>query len=92
MQEGSLMKELNMLIWITQLGMSVAVPLAGFTLLGLWLRDRFCLGIWAVLVCCAVGFICAINGLRHSLKMMEQMDQRGSRKKEKPPVSYNDHE
>ena len=51
------MKELNMLIWITQLGMSVAVPLAGFTLLGLWLRDRFCLGIWAVLVCCAVGFI-----------------------------------
>ena len=42
------MKELNMLVWTTQLGISVAAPLAGFTLAGLWLRDRFGLGIWGV--------------------------------------------
>ena len=81
-----------MLVWITQLGVSVAVPLAGFTLLGLWLRSRFGLGVWALLLCLALGFISAINGLRHSLKLMEQMDRQNDRKTAPPPVSFNDHE
>ena len=34
------MKNLNLLIWLTQLGLSVAVPLGGFILLGLWLSQR----------------------------------------------------
>lgn len=86
------MKELNMLVWLTQLGVSVAVPLGGFTLLGLWLRSRFDLGAWVVLCFCALGFICAVNGFRNSLKMMEQMDKNGTRKTDPPPVSFNDHE
>ena len=32
------MKDLNLIVWLTQLGMSVAVPLAGFVLLAVWLR------------------------------------------------------
>ena len=64
MEEGMLMKDLNLLVWLTQLGMSVAMPLAGFTLLGVWLRERFGLGIWIVLCGCAVGLICAVDGLR----------------------------
>ena len=32
------MKDLGLLVWLTQLGLSVAFPLAGFVLLGLWLR------------------------------------------------------
>ena len=32
------MKELNMLVWITQLGMGVAMPLVGFIWLGIWLK------------------------------------------------------
>lgn len=86
------MKELNMLVWLTQLGFSVAVPLGGFTLLGLWLRNRFGLGVWIVLLFCVLGLICAVNGLRQSLKMMEQMDKSGKRKQDPPPVSFNDHE
>ena len=35
------MKELNLLVWLTQLGISVAGPLAGFILLAVWLRQRF---------------------------------------------------
>ena len=85
------MKEWNMLIWITQLGMSVAIPLAGFILLGLWLKDQFGLGIWAVLGGCALGMLCAISGLRDSLKMMERMDKKNE-SKEPPPVSFNEHE
>lgn len=86
------MKEFNMLIWLTQLGISVTVPLAVFTLLGLWLQKRFELGAWVVLGFCALGFLCAVRAFCHSLKMMEQMDKNGSRKKDPPPVSFNDHE
>ena len=85
------MKEFNMLIWLTQLGFSVAVPLGGFVLLGLWLRSRFGLGAWVVISGCVLGLICAVNALRHSLKMMEQMDRRNG-PKTPPPVSFNDHE
>lgn len=82
-----------MLIWLTQLGVSVTVPLGAFTLLGLWLRKHFNLGAWVILCFCALGFICAVRGFCQSLKMMEQMDKNGSRKKkEAPPVSFNDHE
>ena len=35
------MKDLSLLVWLTQLGLSVAVPLAGFILLAVWLRSRF---------------------------------------------------
>lgn len=88
------MKEFQMLIWLTQLGFSVAAPLAGFSLLGLWLRARFSLGAWVLLLCIALGLICAVSALRSNLKLMERMDGRNSRGKEKsgPPVSFNEHE
>lgn len=84
------MKDLNMLVWLTQLGMSVAMPLAGFVLLALWLKDRFFLGNWVIFVGIALGLISAIDGLRYSLKTMERMDQKKDQKK--PPVSFNDHD
>lgn len=86
------MKELNMLVWITQLGLSVALPLGGFTLLGLWLRNEFGLGAWVVLCGCLLGLLFAISGLRQTLRMMEQMDKNNSRKKDPPPVSFNEHD
>ena len=75
------MKDLNMLVWLTQLGLSVAIPLAGFTWLGVWLRDRFILGSWVVVVGLVIGFICAVDGFRSSLRIMEQMDRQRSQKK-----------
>ena len=84
------MKGLNLLVWLTQLGISVAVPPVAFVLLGVWLRDRFHLGSWVVLVAVAVGVICAIDGLRKSLKAMERMTK--DKKQEQPPVSFNDHD
>ena len=69
------MKGLNLLIWMTQLGISVAVPPVVFVLLGVWLRDRFGLGNWVMIVAVAVGLICAVNGLRSSLKVMERMTE-----------------
>ncbi len=84
------MKDVHLLIWLTQLGISVAVPLGGFIWLGIWLRQRFDLGVWVVLAGIFVGVVCAIDGLRSSLKAMERMGK--NKDEDPPPVSFNDHE
>lgn len=84
------MKNLSLIVWLTQLGMSVAVPLGGFTLLAVWLRQRFAWGVWVIVAGVILGLICAVDGLRTSLKTMERMAK--DKKEDLPPVSFNDHE
>ncbi len=83
------MKNLNLLVWITQLGLSVAMPLAGCVLLGVWLRTQFGWGIWVVILGAVLGLCFAADGLRMSLKAMERMSS--NEKKDSPPPSFNDH-
>ena len=86
------MKNLNMLVWLTQLGLSVAGPLAGFILLAVWLRERFDLGIWVLIADIFLGISGAVDGFRVSMKAMEQMSKPKSDETEPPPVSFNDHQ
>ena len=83
------MKNVNLLVWLGQLGVSVAVPPAVSVLLGVWLKDRFGLGNWVIIVAVVLGVICAVDGLRTSLKAMERMAK--DKKEEKTPVFFNDH-
>ncbi len=83
------MKDFSLLVWLTQLGLSVAFPLAGFILLALWLRNSLGWGSWVIWVGVALGFCCAIVGFRDSLRAMERIS-RGSKNPD-PPVSFNDH-
>jgi hypothetical protein len=84
------MKEFNLLIWLTQLGLSVALPLAGFILLGVWLHNSLNWGMWTVWTGLVLGLICAVNGFRDSLRAMEQMGK-GKKDPGPPPVAFNDH-
>lgn len=84
------MKDVSLLVWLTQLGLSVAAPLAGFIMLALWLQSRFGWGRWVIWAGLVLGISGAVNGLRYSLKAMEQMS-RNKRKQDPPPVSFNDH-
>lgn len=84
------MKQFNLLVWLTQLGLSVAVPLAGFILLGVWARNRWGLGNWVIILSVVLGIVCAVDGLRQSLRTMNRMSQ--GKKQEDPPVSFNDHD
>ena len=68
------MKELRMTVWLMQLGTSTAIPMAGFVLLALWLRNKFELGAWVIIVGCVVGLICAVDGFISSMKAMEAID------------------
>lgn len=79
-----------MLVWLTQLGMSTAVPLAGFVLLALWLRSSFDLGSWVIWAGLVLGISSAVSGFRQSLRAMERMSQ-GKQAPEPPPVSFNEH-
>ena len=85
------MKELTLLTWLTQLGLSVALPLAGFIFLALWLRSQFGWGDWVLWVGIVLGLVSAIDGLRQSLKVLTQLTRKKS--DDTPlPVSYNDHD
>lgn len=83
------MKNVSMLVWFTQLGLSVALPPAGFILLAIWLRDSCNWGGWVLWVGIALGVICAFDGLRTSLRAMERMSRKD---KEEKPVSFNEHD
>lgn len=77
------MKDLNLLVWLTQLGFSVVFPLAGFILLALWLRDQWGWGGWVLWVGIALGFYSAVQGLRSSLKLMAAFTK--DKKDKQPP-------
>lgn len=83
------MKDLTLLVWLTQLGLSTALPLAGFILLALWLRNSFGWGDWVLWVGIVLGIVTAIDGFRTSLKAMERTGRRN--REDEPPVSFNDH-
>lgn len=85
------MKNISLIVWLTQLGFSIAFPLAGFILLAVWLRSRFDLGIWVLIVGIILGVIGAVDGLRSSLKAMERLSKNNS-ESDPPPVSFNDHD
>lgn len=85
------MKELTLLTWLTQLGLSVALPMAGFVFLALWLQGRFGWGDWVIWAGAALGFLAAFDGLRHSLKLLSQLSKKKSGETQ-PPVFYNDHD
>jgi hypothetical protein len=82
-------KSAKLLIWITQLGFSTAVPLIGFIWLAVWLRNSFNWGAWVIVVGVVMGVVGAIDGLRMSLKAMERMTKE---KEKNPPVGFNDHD
>ena len=85
------MKNLSMIIWLTQLGFSIAFPLAGFIMLAVWLRDRFGLGPWVLAAGIILGIVGAVDGLRYSLKAMELLSKK-NKDEDPPPVSFNTHD
>ena len=86
------MKDLSLLIWLSQLGFSVAFPLAGFILLAVWLRDNQGWGSWVLWAGIILGVICAFQGLRSAIRSMELLSKSKKQKDDQPPpVGFNDH-
>ena len=83
------MKQLHLLVWITQLGLSTATPLAGFILLAVWLRDRFRWGTWVIWLGIGLGMYVAITGFLNCLKTLKRLTDQ---EKKDPPVAFNEHD
>ena len=65
------MKLVRILALLTQLGFSVAFPLAGSVLAAVWLRSRFDLGAWVLVVGIVLGFAGAVDGFVTTLKAVD---------------------
>ena len=84
------MKDLSLLVWLSQLGLSVAIPPAVLILLAVWLQNRFALGQWVIWVGIILGLYCAISGLVSSLRALSHMSR--DKKQDAPTVSFNEHD
>jgi len=82
------MKDFSLLVWITQLGFSVAFPLAGFILLGVWLHNSCGWGGWVIWAGVILGVSSAVEGLRASVKAMKLLKDND----QPPPLAFNDHQ
>lgn len=82
------MKEL---VWITQLGFSIISPLLVSVLGAAWLKDRFELGAWIIIVGLILGLGGAVSAgvtfYRHSKQLT-----RPEKKQAPPPISFNEHD
>lgn len=74
------MKNVSLLVWFAQLGISVAVPLGGAIWLSVWLYQKFQLGVWVIILGVVIGLYGAIDGLRTSLKAMERLAEQPEKK------------
>ena len=91
------MKEVTLLTWLTQLGLSVAFPLAGCIWLAVWLRDRYALGKWVLIVGIVLGAYLAVHNGIQSLKALSKLQanwraQAEAKKKPTKAVYFNDHD
>ena len=84
------MKNVTLLVWLTQLGLSVAAPPACFILLAVWLRRSMNCGSWVVYVALVLGIYCAITGFVSALRTLQRLSE--DQKKEAPPTAFNDHD
>lgn len=83
------MKDLSLLVWLSQLGLSVAAPPVVLILLAVWLRERFGWGSWVIWVAVALGIYCAVTGFIGSLRTLSAV---AGKKKQQSSVSFNDHD
>ena len=84
------MKLLNLLMWVTQFGLSILFPLCFFLLLAVWLKQKFQRGMWIIVVLGILGVLITISTVRANLKALRKAaDEAASQTP--PPMAFNDH-
>lgn len=85
------MRTLRELVWLTQLGFSIISPLLLCLLGAVWLRNRFGLGGWIVVLGLFFGLGGALSAGLTFVRHSRDLDHSCSGK-EGPPVSFNEHD
>ena len=84
------MKLISLLMWVGQFGLSAIFPTVCFLLAAVWLRGRFGLGMWIVVVFGILGVLTSVSSARSCLRSMRKAAEEAAGKK-KHPISFNDH-
>ena len=84
------MKFLSLLMWVGQFGLSVLFPTVFFLILGIWLQNKFSLGLWIVAVLGLLGIMTSIRTARACLHSLQKAADEASDRKD-PPISFNHH-
>ena len=82
-------RNLQLLLWVTQLGLTLTLPPVVLTAGAVWLRERFALGGWVVLLGVLAGLGAAASGARDFFRFARQD---GARREGGDPVAFNSHE
>jgi hypothetical protein len=82
-------KDIHLIVWISQLGLSVLAPLCICVLGSVWLRNRLGLGVWIIFVGLALGLLGAVGSFRGCLASMRRLSE--NKKDPPPPTSFNKH-
>ena len=85
-----MMKDLSLLTWLTQLGLTVALPPVALILLAVWLRDRFGWGNWVLWLGIILGIYCAVTGFISSMRTVSRFTK--EKKQQPPAISFNEHD
>ncbi|MBP5224851.1 MAG: AtpZ/AtpI family protein [Lachnospiraceae bacterium] len=92
MKRNEWSKTVQNLVWIGQLGLSVALPLGVFVFLAVYLKNRFDLGAWVIIVGVLLGLYGSVGSFISTLKMMKRTSESKDEEKKGPPVSFQDHD
>lgn len=84
------MKLLNLIMWVSQFGLSVIFPTLFFLWLAVRLQHKFGFGMWIVILLGTVGVLTSISTTRSCLRSMRKAAEELSSGKE-PPIAFNDH-
>ncbi len=84
------MKILNLLMWVGQFGFSVIFPTVFFLWLGVWLQNKFDLGLWVLIVFGLLGIMTSISTTKSCLRSLCKAAEDVSGQRD-TPVSFNDH-
>ena len=87
---GGCMKILNLLLWVTQFGVSILFPFCFFLWLAYWLQGKFGLGMWIYAVLGFIGLMTTVSTVKSCLKSILKAAEEASDRKE-VPIAFNDH-
>lgn len=85
------MKLLNLLLWVTQFGVSILFPMCFFLMLAAWLQNKFGFGMWIFFVLGTFGLLTTISTVRSCLHSLLKAAEEASPRKD-TPIAFNDHD
>ena len=84
------MKDLSLLVWLSQLGLSVALPPVALIWLAVFLRNYFGWGQWVLWVGIVLGIYCAVVGFISALRSLSFLTK--DKKPKNEAISFNEHD